>query len=288
MSPVQPIIKVEPSSTRALTSPPYPSYPSYPMAALAGLARWNEQVFAVHKELAAAAGLYYESFENHKQWLKAVKDAGILRETALREASRRRGTSIAADRAERWFAKAVEEECMGLPMTVPKTYRDRQIHKYRLQIQTSAAGAAPGASPVPMAVQKPPQPAPRLTVMAAKPPPVTAPVAAKPLPVAAKPLPMAAKPLPVAAKPLPATPAPQPLPATPAPQPLPTPQPAPTKAQDPAYLQLLADGFDEVMLGGSPYYRNIETGDLFVPAPNYQLGDPMPAWDADLGEFLPE
>jgi hypothetical protein len=240
------------------------------MAALAGLARWNEEVFAVHKELSAAAGLYYETFENHKQWLKAVKDAGILRETALREASRRRGTSIAADRAERWFAKAVEEECMGLPMTVPKTYRDRQIHKYRLQIQTSAAAAAPGAA----LPQKPPQPAPRLTVMAAKPPPVTAPVAANPLPVAAKPVP----------KPLPAT-APQ---SQPTPQPLPPPQPEPTAAQDPAYLQLLADGFDEVILGGSPYYRNIETGDLFVPAPNYQLGDPMPAWDADLGEFLPE
>jgi len=250
------------------------------MAALAGLALWNQEVFSVHKELAAAAGVVYETFENHKQWLKAVKAAGILREAARREASRRRGTSIAAERAERWFAKAVEDECMGLPMTVPKTYRDRQIHKYRLQIQSSAEGAAaPVAAPVASPVAKPPQPAPRLSVMEpAKPLPAPQP---KPLPAA-----KAAEP-----KPLPAAPKPEPkaLPSAPKPEPLPAAEPKAAQAnQDPAYLQLLADGFDEVILGGNPYYRNIETGDLFVPAPNYQLGDAMPAWDADLGEFLPE
>jgi hypothetical protein len=94
------------------------------------------------------------------------------------------------------------------------------------------------------------------------------------------------------AKPLPAAKAaePKPLPAAKAaaPKPLPAAPKAVQATQDPAYLQLLADGFDEVILGGNPYYRNIETGDLFVPAPNYQLGDAMPAWDADLGEFLPE
>jgi len=223
------------------------------MAALAGLAIWNEEVLSVHKELAAKAGVHYEKYATHKLWLKAAKLAGVMIAEARAEASRRRGPSIAAERAERWFAVAVEEETLGLPMTPPKTYRDRQIHKYRLQIQAcgddvpSKAAAKVKAAPVA-------KPAPE---------PVTV---AEPAP-----------------EPAPKAPVAEPAPKAPVAEAAPV-----TKEQDPAYQALLDDGFDEVILGGNPYYRNIETGDLFAPAPNYQLGDAMPAWDADLGEFLAE
>ena len=221
-----------------------------------GPAVWNAMVLDVHKELALEAGVIYEEYASHKAFLAASKAIGIVRSDAMQEASRRKAAAAGKksgveERAEKYRAKAEEEELNGVAMReAPSTYAERAIHRLRLEIRglplVKQLKAEPKAVPVPV-----------------------------PVPVAK------AEPKSVAKA------EPKAEPVTPAPSPVTTPLPKVPEPDDEERARFFAEGYDEIVVGGKTYFRIIETGDCFMPGElPYSIGEHMGVWDADLGELV--
>jgi hypothetical protein len=54
---------------------------------------WNEMVFDVHKELALKAGVIYDEYASHNDFVNAAIAVGCSRIDAMKEVSRRRATA---------------------------------------------------------------------------------------------------------------------------------------------------------------------------------------------------
>jgi len=278
---------------------------------------WNDTVLQVHKELAAKVGVIYDQYPEHKDFIKAAREAGANHAMAMKEASLRRSTasgqaSGVEQRRLKELARVKEMEAAGLPLAPPKTSTEKRLHKLRLQVRGEGVPApvdvtvsVPAPVPAPVAVTAPAPFAcdvPGCCYTAAKSDhlkshmrthtgerPYACDVPGCGYAASASGTlknHMRTHPVPVPA-PAPVTvSAPVTVPVT-VPVTAPTPVAAP-RADEAEYKQFLADGFEEVTLNGTLYYRIVETGELFVPEPGYQLGAAMPAWDADLGEFMAE
>jgi hypothetical protein len=229
---------------------------------------WNEEIKAVRKELALEAGLLFDEYASPEAFWNACKDSGISYDDARKEAQRRRNMAAGKEvsdvevRNQKWRVKAEEQEAAGEPMYEnPSSHMQRFIYNHRMQLRGMPAKAK--AVKVIKAVSVPTPPV--------TPQPVTTP------PVKRAP---AAAPEPVTTPPVKRTPAT--APAT-APAPAAAPVPEDSKARD----EFLAEGYDEIVVGGKTYYRILETGDCFMPGElPYSIGEHMGIWDADLDEIV--
>lgn len=242
------------------------------MSTATGPAAWNAMVLDVHKELALEAGVIYEEYACHKAFLAASKAVGIVRSDAMQEASRRKAAAAGKksgveERAEKYRAKAEEEELNGVAMReAPSTYAERAIHRLRLEIRGLPLVKQAKAVPVPKAEPKEAVPVPKAEPKEAK-------AVAKAVPKAE------AKAVAKAEAKEPDTPAPSPV-TTPLPK---VPEPEDSEER----RRFLAEGYDEIVVGGNTYYRIVETGDCFAPGElPYSIGEHMGVWDADLGELV--
>jgi hypothetical protein len=241
-----------------------------------GPAAHNAAVGLLEVEMAAELGVIREEYADLESFRAARKAAGLTIEMVRAEKTRRSGQpSSTSARNAGWVLIAIEEEAKGVPMrTALKkadggTYRERFIHKHRLELQKGLSGPAVPAKTPAVAkakaeapvVAKAPAPAVAVAVEA---PPAVAKASAPVVAVAVE-----APPAPVVAKAVAAKPA--------------------MTAKEMAMLASLKEEYDEVELGGMVYLRHKSLGAIYAKGAGVgELGDEMPEWDEDLGEWKSE
>jgi hypothetical protein len=227
--------------------------------ASAGLSAYHERIALLDVEMAKDYGVFREDYADKKTFRKAAAAAGLSWPMVQTEETRRTkgGVSTTALRNERFRLQAIAEEEQGLPMNVAApgeklTYTQRALNRLRLEVRASSSSAASAASPAP---------------------PKKTPVA-KPAPKAAEP---AAEPK---AEPKAAEPAAEPKAEPKAAEPTMSPKEA-------AMLASLKEEYEEVKLGGIVYLQHKSLGSIFTKGEKaWELGEEMPEWDADLGEWM--
>jgi hypothetical protein len=231
----------------------------------AGPTAYNEMLAVIDAEMAAEMGVIRSEYADKKTFRKAAAAAGLSWPMVQAEATRRSGKPSGVEaRNAQWRLVAIEEEEKGLPMREPLPgkagYRDRMLNTFRIEVRSqlgspkAAAAAAPKAAPV--AAPK-----------AVAPKAAAAPVAPK---TAAAP-----KAAPVAA------------PKAEAPKSVAAPKEAPQDPKEAAKLASFYAEYEEVTLAGTVYLRHKELGLIYTKGAEVgELGDEMPEWDEDLGEWL--
>ena len=258
--------------------------------ASAGLVAMNAARYALEVEMSAELGVIRSEYADTPAGLKtfraARKAAGLEIKTVWTEYTRRTkgGVSTTALRNERWRLQAIAEEEAGLSIYVAGpgeklTYTQRTLNRLRAEVRLQMGSSVPvavGASPEPPAAPKPVSPAAEVKPVSPAPKPVSPAAEAKPVSSAPKP------PSPAAA-PKTASPAPAPKPASPA-----APQPV-LSAKEAAMMAAFTKEYEEVTLGGKVYLRHRELDVFYVKGEKAgELGDEMPEWDYDLGEWKSE
>jgi outer membrane biosynthesis protein TonB len=246
----------------------------------AGPTAYNEMLAALDAEMAAELGVIRSEYADKKTFRKAAAAAGLSWPMVQAEGTRRSGKPSAVEaRNERLRLQAITEEEQGLPMHVAApgeklTYTQRALNRFREEVRASselpepAEPAAPKvkAPEVPKAKAEPKAKAPELPK--AKPEPkVKAPEVPK---AKAEP-----KPEPKAKAPEPKAKAPEPKPEL-----------SPKEA---AMLASLEAQYQEIKLGGKVYLRHKTLDTIYAKGEKaWELGDEMPEWDEDLGEWKAE
>lgn len=248
------------------------------MSAKLGPVAYNAALALLEVEMAAEMGVIREEYADLKGFRAARTAAGLTIEMVRAEKTRRSGKpSVVEARNERLRLQAVAEEEAGLAPYVAGpgeklTYTQRALNRFReevrlqLQLQGSSelkavtAPSGPAAASASAQAPKAPARAPAPNAPA----PVAAPVAPARAPVPKTPV---AAPAPVAAKPA-----------------------APVlSAKETAMLAALKEEYDEVELGGTVYLRHKSLGAIYTKGAGVgELGDEMPEWDEDLGEWKSE
>ena len=287
------------------------------MPSVTGPAAYNAKLLELEEEMAKEKGVFRSSYTTLVAFRKDLNAAGITFPMVREEYTRRSGKPSAIQaRAAAWALLAAQEEERGLPMRTRLTakdggtYQDRFIHKERLALRAAAAAAtaAPAAvaakpqspEPVAMLQKAAEQLAARRAAAAAKAAAAKAAAAKAVAAPAAKAEPMlqkAAEQLAarraaaqaakaaaaVAAKAAVAVAAPVVAAAAAAPA------PKPQSAKEAAEQAIWDAMYEEITLGGTVYLRWKKIGTIFVKGEGVrELGDEMPEWDEDLGEFKAE
>jgi hypothetical protein len=249
------------------------------MSIKTGPVAWNAFVTDVHKELALEAGVIYAEYASHKAFLAASKEAGIVRADAMKEASRRNATTSGKKagvemRAHHYRITAEAEEAAGVPMReAPSTYRERAIHKIRLEMRGLPMPAKAKGKPKAPKVPKASAPVtPEASASEAESEASASEAESEAEPVVTPPV-----------KPAPKATSSASAPKAPAPK-----APAPV-VEDPHAENrraFIAEGNEEVVVDGKTYYR-MSTGEGFTPGETpYTIAEYVGIWDADLGEFV--
>jgi len=263
---------------------------------------YNVMLKQVEVEMAKEKGVFREKYETHDAFRAAREAAGITWPMVQEEGSRRSGKSTTADRNAAWDLVAMQEEANGVPMRTNLakkeggTYRDRYIHRKRLELQKGQI-QKPASPEIPDELRKASAAlaARRLARLSVKPVPVAVPVAVVTVPVAVVPVAVPVVPVPVAVVPVavPVVPVVKAVPEVPVVKAVPVvPVVKAVKApQDPKEVAEQAawdKEYEEISLGGNTYLRHRQMGLIFVKGGVRELGDQMPEWDEDLGEFMAE
>jgi hypothetical protein len=213
----------------------------------------NAARYALEVEMAAQLGVirseYADDAAGLKVFRKAREAAGLTFPMVRTEYTVRTkgGVSTTELRNERWRLQAIAEEEQGLPMNVAAPGEKLTYTQRALnRLRLELrASSSSVASPEPTAVPA------KKTPVAPKAPKAPEPAAAK------------------------------------------VPEPAAAKAAEPAMapkeaamLASLKEEYDEVTLGGIVYLQHKSLGSIFTKGEKaWELGEEMPEWDADLGEW---
>jgi hypothetical protein len=251
--------------------------------------------------MAKEKGVFRSSYMNLAAFRKDLNAAGITFPMVREEYTRRSGKPSAIQaRAAAWALLAAQEEERGLPMRTRLTakdggtYQDRFIHKERLALRAAAAAPAATAAAAPAAVAAKPQ-SPEPVAMLQKAAEqlaarraAAAAVAAKAAEAAAKAEPMLQKAAEQLAARRAAAQAAKAV-AVPVVAVAAVPAPKPQSAKEAAEQAIWDAMYEEITLGGTVYLRWRKIGTIFVKGEGVrELGDQMPEWDEDLGEFKAE
>jgi hypothetical protein len=284
------------------------------MPCLQGPVLYAKALSELELEMAKEKGVFREAYSEVKDFKAALKGAGITWKMVQDEYTARSGKgSSTAERNARWTLIALDEEERGVPLRALTrkecTYKEMYIYRQRLALRERSGPPPPKAAPV-AAAAKEAEPA----AVAAKEvaPAAAAAKEAVPAAVAAKevaPAAAAAKeaePAAVAAKEAAAAAAAAKEAAAAAAKKellikaaaalaarrmakaalQAKPPKEPPSSKELAEQALWNEMYEEVSLGGITYLRHRSMGLIFVKGQGVrELGDEMPEWDEDLGEF---
>ena len=231
----------------------------------AGPTAYNEMLSALDVEMAAELGVIRSEYADKKTFRKAAAAAGLSWPMVQAEGTRRSGKPSAVEaRNERLRLQAITEEEQGLPMHVAApgeklTYTQRALNRFREEVRASSELPEPAEPAAPK-------------VKAPEVPKAKAPELPKPK---AEPKPKANAPEVPKVKPEPKAKAPEPKPEL-----------SPKEA---AMLASLEAQYQEIKLGGKVYLRHKTLDTIYAKGEKaWELGDEMPEWDEDLGEWKAE
>jgi outer membrane biosynthesis protein TonB len=238
---------------------------------------------ALDVEMAAELGVIRSEYADKKTFRKAAAAAGLSWPMVQAEGTRRSGKPSAVEaRNERLRLQAITEEEQGLPMHVAApgeklTYTQRALNRFREEVRASSELPEPAepAAPKVKAPEVPKAKAPELPKAKAEPKPKAEPKANAPEVPKVKPEPKANAPEVPKVKPEPKAKAPEPKPEL-----------SPKEA---AMLASLEAQYQEIKLGGKVYLRHKTLDTIYAKGEKaWELGDEMPEWDEDLGEWKAE
>jgi hypothetical protein len=222
----------------------------------AGPTAYNELLAVIDVEMAAEMGVIRSEYADKKTFRKAAAAAGLSWPMVQAEATRRSGKPSGVEaRNAQWRLVAIEEEEKGLPMREPLPgkagYRDRMLNTFRIEVRSQLGSPKAAAEAAPKAAApkaEAPKPAPKA---------VAAPKAEAPKPEAPKAV--------AASKP----------------------EAPKLDAKEAAKLASFYAEYEEVTLAGTVYLRHKELGLIYTKGAEVgELGDEMPEWDEDLGEWV--
>ena len=242
----------------------------------AGPTAYNELLAVIDVEMAAEMGVIRSEYADKKTFRKAAAAAGLSWPMVQAEATRRSGKPSGVEaRNAQWRLVAIEEEEKGLPMREPLPgkagYRDRMLNTFRLEVRSQLGSPK---APAPVAPKVAPK-APKAVAPKAEAPKASPKAVAAPKPEAAP----KAEPKAVAA------PKAEPK-AVAAPKAAPKAEPK-LDPKEAAKLASFYAEYEEVTLAGTVYLRHKELGLIYTKGAEVgELGDEMPEWDEDLGEWV--
>jgi hypothetical protein len=273
------------------------------MPCLQGPVLYAKALSELELEMAKEKGVFRETYSEAKDFKAALKAAGVTWKMVQDEYTARSGKgSSTAERNARWTLIAVDEEERGLPLRELTrkecTYKEMFIYRQRLALR-QRSGPPPPKAVAPVAKEVAVAPTAKEVaavakevVVAAKEEAVAhvAPVA-KEVAEAAAAKEVAAPVAAVAKEVAAAAAAKKELlnkaaAALAARRMAKAKEPPKPSAKELAEQALWNEMYEEVSLGGITYLRHRSMGLIFVKGEGVrELGDEMPEWDEDLGEF---
>ena len=225
----------------------------------AGPTAYNEKLALLDVEMAKDYGVFREDYADKKTYRKAAAKAGLSWPMVQAEYTGRSGGPGQGPRNEKLRLEAMDMETQGLPVEEGKTWAERARNRFREEMRAKMElSALPALSALPSAKPSSPEPP-------------------KPRPSKTKAAPAALAPAPPATKPVIAAAATKPA-AAPA-----------LSAKEAAILESFNAEYEEVTLGGTAYWRHKELDSIYAKGAKVgELGDAMPDWDEDLGEWKSE
>jgi outer membrane biosynthesis protein TonB len=232
---------------------------------------------ALDAEMAAELGVIRSEYADKKTFRKAAAAAGLSWPMVQAEGTRRSGKPSAVEaRNERLRLQAITEEEQGLPMHVAApgeklTYTQRALNRFREEVRASSEVTKPSSPEIP-----------KLKALKAAEVPKAAPKAEPKAEPKAAPK--------AEAKPeVKAEPKAEPKAAPKAEAKAEVKPKAELTPKQAAMLAALEAEYQEIKLGGIVYLRHKTLDTIYTKGEKaWELGEEMPEWDEDLGEWKTE
>jgi hypothetical protein len=236
----------------------------------AGPTAYNEMLASLDAEMAAELGVIRSEYADKKTFRKAAAAAGLSWSMVQAEGTRRSGKPSAVEaRNERLRLQAITEEEHGLPMHVAGpgeklTYTQRALNRFREEVRASSEVTKPRSPEIP-----------KLKALKAAEVPKAAPKAEVKEPKAEPKAEAKTEVKPKAE-----------VKAEVKPKAEPKAELTPKQA---AMLAALEAEYQEIKLGGIVYLRHKALDTIYTKGEKaWELGEEMPEWDEDLGEWKAE